>query len=402
MSRLCSEKGHHVTWWTSTFDHIRKKQRYSTDTFINLNDHLRLICLHSVSYSNNVSLERIINHYGVARKFTKLVQNEQKPDIILCSLPSLELCQAATVYGKEQKVPVILDVRDLWPDLFLELAPARLQWLARLILTPMFKTVKTACAGATAIFGLTPAFVDWGLKYAGRERGEWDRDFPMGYSKKAVDEDAMAAAESYWRTLGICKERQEFIISFFGTIGRQFELETVIMAARELEKQKLPFRFVLCGDGDRLADYRNLAKDCNNVVFPGWIDVPKIQSLMRLSTVGLAPYVDTPNFRMNIPNKPIEYLSGGLPVISSLGVGVLKDLLVTNQCGLIYQADDPHSLTNILLELYNHPEQLKMLSGNALKLYQEKFTAENVYNRMLDSLESIAANYMEQGSVNVW
>ncbi|MCL6590484.1 MAG: hypothetical protein K6U80_11065 [Firmicutes bacterium] len=95
--------------------------------------------------------------------------------------------------------------------------------------------------------------------------------------------------------------------------------------------------------------------------------------MIRISTVGLAPYVDTPNSRMNIPNKPIEYLFGGFPVISSLGAGVLKDLLVTNQCGLIYQVDDPHSLTSFLLELYNHPEQLQMFSGNESCFISNRF-----------------------------
>jgi len=45
-----------------------------------------------------------------------LTKNEVPPHIILCTLPTIDLYFATTIYGKKVRVPVVLDIRDMWPD----------------------------------------------------------------------------------------------------------------------------------------------------------------------------------------------------------------------------------------------------------------------------------------------
>lgn len=395
LANLLVVKGHEVVWWSSTFDHTRKKQRFDIDTSIDINNCFRINLLHSLEYKKNVSLCRIINHYGIARKFAILAKLEQKPDIILCSLPTLELSLVATDYGKKKGIPVVLDVRDLWPDIFLELAPKWGRWFVRALLSPMFKTVSAACAGATAIIGITPAFVDWGVNYANRAHSNLDREFPMGYCEAPPGQKAIIEAEKFWEKHGVKKDNSEFIACFFGTMGRQFELGTIIEAARKLKKQNRSFRFILCGSGDNFAYYKNLAIDCDNIIFPGWVGAADIWTLMRIASVGLAPYLSIPNFTMNLPNKPLEYLSAGLPIVSSLN-GVLRDLLFTYDCGVTYANGNSDDLVSILVNLYDYPERLRKMSENAHALYKEKFIAEKVYNNMISHLELVCENYRNQ------
>ena len=70
--------------------------------------------------------------------------------------------------------------------------------------------------------------IEWGLRYAGRAKGKLDVDFPMAYPDNPPDADAQEAAEAFWNRLGIGAHDEHFIACFFGTLGRQFELETVI------------------------------------------------------------------------------------------------------------------------------------------------------------------------------
>lgn len=392
LANLLSTKGHQVVWWSSTFDHVRKRQRFDKDTFVDINDRFRIVLLHSMIYKKNISIARIVNHYGISRKFFRLAESEPRPDIILCSLPTLELSLAATDYGKKRDIPVILDIRDLWPDIFLELAPVWGQRFARLLLSPMFKTVRAACAGAAAITGITASFVDWGLNYAERKRSSLDRDFPMGYTETVPDKESIEAAENFWKRHGISKDSNEFIVCFFGNMGRQFELEIVIKAAGKLKEKKPLVRFILCGSGDNLDHYKNLSKDYKNVIFPGWVGAADIWTLMRMSSVGLSPYVSSKSFTMSLPNKPVEYLSAGLPVVSSLG-GVLKNLLSAYDCGVTYENGNPDGLVSVLIDLYNHPDRLERMSENALALYKGKFVAEKVYNSVIGYLEYIRENY---------
>ncbi len=316
-----------------------KIQRFHEHTTVALDDGLRLTFLHARLYKRSVGLARILNQYETARAFNRLAEKQDPPDSIVCSLTPLELSLAAVNYGRRHGVPVILDVRDLWPDAFMKFSPDWFKPAWRLVLSPWFRMVKQACAGATAITGPTDPYVDWAIGYAGRPRTPRDVAFPFGYSSAAPDRAAVEAAERRWDDLGIGRYPDEFIICFFGFLGGNYEIEMVIEAARRLQADRRPFKFVLCGTGDNLERYRALAAGCASVLFPGWANEAEIWTLMRRSAVGLAPYKPTLTMCRNLTNKPIEYWSAGLPIVSSLK-GVLEQTLAENDCGLTYEYGD--------------------------------------------------------------
>lgn len=380
--------GHEVDFWSSTFDHSKKQHRFTRDTKIDVQHGYRLRLLHANRYSNNVSLRRIANHRTLATKFLRNATMVRKPDVILCSLPTLELCEAATKYGQRFGVPVVLDVRDLWPDLLTEIAPQPLRPLARLALRPMTRQAVRACSAATAITGVTDEYINWGLGYAGRAAGCFERSFPMGYPKLRFSPSELKLATAFWNRLGIVNRSDEFIASWFGVMGRHSEIANVIQAARQLRSTGRRVRFVMCGVGPALEKYRRLAALDSNIVFPGWVNAAQIQTLLGASSVGLAPYVSNENYRRNVPNKPIEYLSAGLPIISSLQ-GLLSQLLADNDCGVTYANARADELARAIARLYDDPQRLRVMSDNALTLYHNRYVAEQVYDNMKDYLLSI-------------
>ena len=390
-AHFLADRGHEVTWWTSTFDHFRKKHWFDSDSTLHVNNHLGIELIHGCGYGSNVSIARLRDHRQIASKFAKLARLERNPpDIIVAALPTIGLCLESAKFGRERDVPMVLDVRDLWPDIFLDLLPWVLRPIGRLVLWRMFRDSHAACSCATAITGVTEPFVDWGLGRGGRTRSPMDRRFGFGYVKSAPSAEEIKQAEEFWKKWGLAARNQEFVVSFIGTIGRQFELKPVIDAARIIQKAGRPFRLVLCGAGDRLEHYRSMAGDLDNIVFPGWVGRAEIYTLLRFSSIGLAPYRDTPNFRLNIANKPAEYLSAGLPIGLSLRDGVLCDLLHAENCGFSYGAS-PEKLAGRICHLADNPHQRRVLADNALKLFEEKFTAEKVYGEMMAYLEQVVA-----------
>jgi glycosyltransferase involved in cell wall biosynthesis len=233
----------------------------------------------------------------------------------------------------------------------------------------MFRGLRKACSQASTITGLTSSYVDWAACHAGRPRTALDRVFPMAYTANKPGPAALRAAEEFWKKQGHFLNGKHFAACFFGFLGRQFDLETVIGAARRLKSHPANFRFVLCGTGDQRGFYQRLDRDCPNILFPGWVGMAEIWSLMRLSSLGLAPYRNTCNFVGSIPNKPIEYLSAGLPIVSSLN-GVLQGLLDLHQCGVTYEEGNPESLAAALVSLNADRERLRKMSANARQLYE--------------------------------
>ncbi|MGO8689540.1 MAG: glycosyltransferase [Thermoguttaceae bacterium] len=386
-----ADHGHEVTWWTSTFDHMRKKHRFQEDATVEVNPRLQIRLLHGGGYRSNISLARLRDHRAIAGKFAHLAAAEaDAPQIIVAALPTIGLCLESVQFGQRRGVPTVLDMRDMWPDIFVDTAPGAARPLLRLLLGGMFRQARQACAGATAITGITEAFVDWGLKRGGRVRSELDRAFPMGYLSAPPAAEKIAAAEKFWDQQGVVADPQRPLACFFGTLGRQFDLDSVLRAARELHARGSRFRFVLCGAGDRFEHYRALAAGLPNVLLPGWVDAAAIHVLMRRSACGLDPLSDRYDFLATINNKAIEYFSAGLPVISSPRRGTLAELLAAEECGLSYDLGDAAGLARALARLADEPGLRERMAEGAGRLFQRSFTAEKVYGSMMEYLEKIA------------
>ena len=392
LSTMLAERGHEVIWWTSTFDHIRKRHRFSQDTMRTSSNGIDLRLLHGFGYQENISLRRIADHMQVARHFAQFAPSAPQPDLILCSLPTLELAVAATRYGNRSGVPVVIDVRDLWPDIVLELAPAWARPMWNGLLLPVWRQARVACRTATAICASSPRFVDWGLRHANRARTVLDRDFPFGYATFAPEADKLTAANDFWRSQGVAPDGNGFIACFFGTMGDQFDLETVIEASRLLENRGIPIQVVLCGAGPRLELLKQQARGLASVRFPGWVGAAEIWVLMRRASVGLAPYLDNAGFADNYPNKTIEYLSAGLPVVSSLR-GYFRELLDQYGFGVSYTSGSPQELADALAAIFSNPVLRAGMSRRAHAVFQEHFEAGKVYGAMIDYLIEVTKHY---------
>ncbi len=385
-----ADHGHEVTWWTSTFDHFRKKQLFEADTTVDINPRLRIVLLRGSGYRKNLSLARMRDHATIARRFVSRAEHQpDRPDIIVAALPTIELCLASVRYGKDRSIPVVLDMRDMWPDIFVDSLPSPLRPPARLLVAPLFRSAKEACSGATAIIGITEEFVEWGLQRGCRSRSSLDRSFAMGYTTVPPSETDITRASQYWDALGIPANPSRLTACFIGSLGRRGALEPVVDAARRLEKDGADVQLVICGTGDRDKEFSATTKDVRNVLFPGWIDAASIYVLMRRSHVGLDPLPDRYDFLSTINNKAIEYMSAGLPVISSPDRGTLFELLRTKACGLSYATGDAEGLAGMLARLSTDRSQLATLSGNASALFRERFTAEAVYTTMMEYLEEL-------------
>ncbi len=392
LARLAARAGHEVTWWTSTFDHFSKKQLFEHDSIVQWEIGLQIRLLKGCGYRSNVSLARFRDHREIAAKFaTQARQLASPPDIMVAGLPTIELCAESVKYGTEHSVPVVLDMRDMWPDIFVDTVPAIGRPLARLLLAPMFRQARDACSGATAITGITDDFVDWGLRRGNRKKNSIDRSFAMGYSSAVPPVERIVEAETFWDRQGLTGRNGQSIACFFGTLGRQFDLETVIRAARRLQEAQSSIQFVLCGQGDRLNDYKKQAAGLSNVVFPGWVDAAAIHVLMRRSAFGLDPLPNRYDFLATINNKAIEYLSSGLPIISSPTSGVLAELLAKEQCGVSYHNGRDAELAEQLLRLSQDRVSLNHMSKQATTLFENKFRAEQVYAEMLEYFESLVS-----------
>lgn len=393
LSHFLAESGHRVTWWTSTFDRIRRENIAATDLTISLKEGLRVKLLHGGGYKKSISLARVLHHRQVARKFLRHAEGEAPPDIILSAYPTVEFCKAAVEYGKGKRIPVILDMRDMWPDIILDTAPRVMRPFARILMHSMIRDSRSVCSEATAITGITEEFVDWGLRRGGRDRTGFDRPFPMAYVTKSPPKNDIEEAERFWDRLGITGSTTDFVACFIGTMGHQFDLGTPIEAFRILVESGRRAKLVLCGIGDRFEVYRKMASGNDHVIFPGWVNASMMHVLLRRAAIGLNPIPDRYDFLSTINNKAIEYMSAGLPMLSSPKKGVLSRFIHGNHLGESYEPGDAMGLARRLVDLMNNPYALREYSKHARRAFERHFNAEIVYREMTSHLSAVVEDY---------
>jgi glycosyltransferase involved in cell wall biosynthesis len=378
-----------VVWWASTFDHHARTHRAVSDRVVPTSDGLEMRLLHGPGYQRSIGLRRLVDHRVLAWKFRRDAPALPRPDVVLACLPTIELAREATLYGRRRGIPVVVDIRDRWPDPLLGFVPAAARSLVRLALAPYYAEVRTALRNASSIYGITRPFVDWGLGHAGRGRRPGDLDFPLASDPEPPSPAEETAAQRFWREHGVAEDGSEPIVSFFGQFNHHARLEDVIESARLLERSGARFRFILAGTGPDAARYRRLAQGVRSVILPGWVGRPEVWTGLRMSAVGLAPYARAPDFLDSLPNKSIEYLAAGLPILTTLD-GVLGELLRRHGCGIVYSPGRPDELAALLLQLGRDKQRLMTMSRAARALHAQRFRGEDVYARMAAALEDLA------------
>lgn len=386
LNSILVQQGHDVTWWASTFEHFSKTHIYGQNTSVAIEPNYRLELLHGCAYHKNVSINRLRNHYQIGREFYHLAKKKEKPDQIFVAFPAIELAYYASKYALENNIPIIVDARDMWPDIFVDVLPVVTRPMAKLVLTPYFRMTKFVFSNATGITGITDGFVNWGLQYASRKNGPNDSSFYLGYPSLKNDPEKVADSWERWLALGLGND--DFIISYIGAVAHNKIDFSPILQAALCYKDDPNIKFVLAGEGDERQRFMDEVKrlGLKNIIFPGWIDKYQISSLLRKSSLGLVPLKNRKDYKVSIPNKPIEYFANNLPVITSLR-GELQDLVVKTGTGVFYEnASDMVSWIDFFREKQN---RLDEMASNCNRLFSQLFESQNVYSRLAEHLTDV-------------
>lgn len=371
LAKALVEAGAAVTWWTSRFDHISKRMWTEKEERWT-GEGLEVRFLDGVPYTNNISSRRLINHIQLAMAFRRHQAKAPRPTAILASLPTIELAFEASRVARTCGCRFVVDVRDLWPDVF-EMAfnPILRPWV-RGLFGPYRLLVRRTLSRADAVVAISEAYLQWARNMGSGPEAASGHVIPLGYPQMTpIGLDASPFGEPEI-------ESGTPVALFIGTFGLTYDLETVIEAARLVPRM----RFLIVGTGQREIQLRSQAAGLRNVTFLGWRSGPEIAACLRAAHVGLAAYVE--GAPQSLPNKVQEYLSSGLFVISSLR-GEVETMLETHECGVTYAAGNVDSLVRCLVRFCERwPDNMGEYRRRGLELFAARFRAETTTHALVE------------------
>lgn len=389
LSNALVESGHRVVLWSSAFYHQEKRHRTTKAKSIKVSENLEIRLILSPGYSRNIGFGRLWDHAIMAKNISSLLKDVTEiPDIAFIGYPPIETAALMGKWLTKKKVNYIVDVKDQWPSLFVEALPSPLRPIGKIALYPYFYLAKKCLKGAKGLVAMSHSFLEWASAFSGRKINQFDRIVPLTTPQNSILAEEFEFADKWWDDLGIRADGTPRV-SFVGSHSRAFDMVPVMEAARYMLENKINCQFVICGDGPVSAVWKELAKGLDNVYFPGWIDRAKSESLGKRSVAALGPYLNVDNFILNMPNKIIDSLAQGLPILSPLR-GEVRDLLLNKNVGISYGKDFDQTLEEAIISLINDNDFRDALSENAKAVYEKEYSYSKVYGELVNHLELVS------------
>lgn len=381
MCRLFAEHGHQVTWWTSNFSHFFKSFRAEGWENIEVTPNLHIKLVPVPGYQKHISLARLRFHWVFAWRLYRMALQEPPPDCIIFASPSPGADYVSVKLKNRFGARLIIDVRDLWPELFSLVFPHPLHVIAPAVFYPIYALRRYAFQNADAVTAVTGTYLEVALKDAPHLRDDRSQVICFG-----ADVDDMRRMISHSGSTGkkLQKPTGEIWAIYAGTLGDNYDIKTVLNAAVLLGERASNIKIVIAGSGP-LRDYVVEFIQHNslrNVTYLGSLTLSELAKYYRLSDIGLSPYIEHSTVVM--PAKVYDYMVAGLPIVSSLH-GELADLLQRNEMGIQYVAGDPESLAMVLGKLSEDESLRQRMARNSYDAAMQ-FDRQTQYLKFLDLL----------------
>lgn len=380
-----AKKGYKVTLWFTTFEHPQKKYIENGTKIVLINPMYRIVLIHTKhNYKKNISIKRLFYYYYMSKEMKKMMMQEKDlPDVILCSYPPEQYCRIAEKIGKKYGIPVIVDVRDMWPKIFERAFPKIVRIFAKLFLLPMETKAKQCFKRAEVICAMSMPELKYGLELANRKQNELDQCIFIGNEKIELPNKDYENQLYEWNRLGISKKTWN--ICLFCTLSPSIlDMETLFSAVEEVHSVFPEIRLIIGGKGDAEEYYRKLVSNKPYIVLNGWMNQKEMISIMNISKAGLMNYHNTVDFKDGWGNKVSQYFSYKLPLITSAS-GVSKEYVEKYECGIYYKEGDINGLVNVLISLINDKDYQRKLSNNAFERFKIDFD-NDIVNKKFESM----------------
>lgn len=324
MARRLVAKGHEVHMVTSWREEDGRTEWFQTEE-----DGIFVHWL-PVAYSNHMSYGQRIRAFvrfaqGAARKAASL-----GGDIVFATSTPLTIALPAVYAAWRKKVPMVFEVRDLWPELPIAMGALRnpiLRWVAR-------RLELWAYEHAESVVALSPGMRD-GVVAAGYSPARvavipnsCDIDFFQSASPEAA---RRFREQRPW--LG-----DRPLLVYTGTFGRINGVGYMVDLAVRLKTIAPEVRILLVGDGQEAEEVRAKAADAgvlaDNLHMERQIPKREIPALLAAADMASSLFIDLPEMRANSANKFFDGLAAAKPILLNYG-GWQAELVEASGCGLV-------------------------------------------------------------------
>ena len=331
-----------------------------------------------VSYYNQFgAFKRVISFLKFMFLAFKTAYNIKDADICYASSTPLTVGVIAMMLKKFKKIPFVFEVRDLWPEVLIQMKFIKSPILKKLA----YRLEKSVYAASNSIVVLSPGMA-------------------LGVQKYQLNKEIHLLPNSADLELFKPQDRPEHLIEtldltnkngiiYFGTINKTNHLEYFIQLAKCSQNKKYNhLKFFLVGEGSEVKRILEMVKELKLENFVFLESLPKIllNEVLNIMDFSYISFLKLPVLQTNSPNKFFDSLSAGKICIVNTE-GWLKNLVEENNCGLYADPENHKQAIEEINNLIYDPIKMKNLATNARILAEKEFDRLLLAGKLVDILE---------------
>lgn len=263
----------------------------------------------------------------------------RRPDIVVTTVPALANVVSGYVLSRLWRRPLIVDMRDAWPDLAAD-ASVRPKWVRGIMRAVVSGIQKRAELVVTVTEGFKAVLQERGCRRV--------ETVPNGVARKLTVPPLPDQDDSVNRKLHVL---------YMGNHGESQGLENVVDAARLAGKYA---EVRLAGSGtlrSGLMQYAQRTGSPAKFLLPMYgSDSVALYEWADTCVVALRP--DWKSFEWTIPSKTYELLGIGRHITGIVRGEAARILQASGQADIV--ASDPRAIATLWKDLHEHPERLRI------------------------------------------
>jgi len=322
--------------------------------------------------------------FSIAASFLGFFYCREKYDIIFTYAPSpLTVAIPAVILKIFKRIPMVIWVQDLWPEVFKAVEVVR----------------------SKLFYDLVEVMMKWIYKHSDMILVQ-SKDFIRPITAIGVEENRVLYfpnwAEELYKPIKqdslsdeveelslITKDR--FTAMFAGNLGEAQSLETIVGAAENLKNNQLVW--VILGDGRKRNWLENEVKKRNlqnTIYLLGHRPVETMPFYFSLADVLLVTLKPHPVMSSWIPGKVQSYLACAKPIIGALD-GAGAKVIQESGAGFSVKPGDSLALSRRVLQLSRLSKQSQVEMGrSALHYYNSEFNRKKLVSKLENHFSDLA------------
>ena len=381
IAKALSDNGFKVHLFISNFSHRTKEKDTNLDA-IHVNSNFTVVIVPTIGYKHHISFNRIRYEKTFAKNIAENKQKIPSPSFIIVKEPAVFMFSNLRPLIKASNAKVIIDIMDLWPELFELKIPIKLRWLGKIIFYPLYYKRRKIINYASAITAVAPDYLETGININSTVPSKviyWGCNVTNICNLMESNEDGFLSK------LNLPSKENNIWGIYAGTLGESYDMMTLVEAAKVMRFEAPNLKFLIAGAGPMAEKIETSAVDSENIYYLGSLPTKQLYQLFKFCDFGFSTYSDASPVSM--PIKCYDYFAAGLPLVNSLKRN-LGALITERELGYQYDASDCNSLVSALKTLVSSPERLNSMKLKC-KAISNEFNDAEQYNKFVLLLKEL-------------